>query len=121
MSSITTIEQALSQVENDPSKVLGLKIGPHTTPNHPIDAPFPSLPILGPILHWIQPDIQVQQIASPSTSASSTLKMTAPFVANYIGPALPPGSAPHRYVFLLYEQPEGFMGEKYAPPGGKEL
>ncbi|BCR88284.1 uncharacterized protein ACHE_40848S [Aspergillus chevalieri] len=45
--------------------------------------------------------------------------MTAPFVANYIGPASTPGSAPHRYVFLLYEQPEGFVGEKYAPPGGE--
>ncbi|OJJ80540.1 YbhB/YbcL family Raf kinase inhibitor-like protein [Aspergillus glaucus CBS 516.65] len=160
MSSITTIEQALSLIENDSSKVLGLKIGSHTikpgqyipraeanktrrpiTPDLTlpsnttdktyiaisldIDAPFPSLPILGPILHWIQPGIRLQQTpyspSSPSSSSSSTLQPTAPFVANYIGPAPPPGSAPHRYVFLLYEQPEGFAGERYAPKDGREL
>lgn len=44
-----------------------------------------------------------------------------PFVANYIGPAPPPGSAPHRYTFFLFEQPEDFDGTKYAPEGGKPL
>jgi phosphatidylethanolamine-binding protein len=42
-------------------------------------------------------------------------------VANYIGPAPPPGSSPHRYVFFLYEQPVGFEGKKYAPPNGGNL
>lgn len=70
--------------------------------------------MLGPILHWIQPGLRADV-------ASGTLKTTAPFVANYIGPAPPPGSAPHRYVFLLYEQPEGFDGAEYAPADGKEL
>lgn len=84
-----------------------------------VDAPFPSFGVLGPILHWIQPGLQ----PAPSESGTDAyaLKITAPCVANYIGPAPPPGSSPHRYIFMLYEQPGGFDGAKYAPPGGKEL
>jgi phosphatidylethanolamine-binding protein (PEBP) family uncharacterized protein len=82
-----------------------------------IDAPFPSLPVLGPILHWIQPGLK----PSPGENGSSTLQTTDPFVTDYIGPAPPPGSGPHRYVFFLYEQPADFDGLKYAPPGGRKL
>lgn len=42
-------------------------------------------------------------------------------MANYIGPAPPPGSSPHRYLFILYEQPDGFEGGKYAPADGRNL
>jgi phosphatidylethanolamine-binding protein (PEBP) family uncharacterized protein len=79
-----------------------------------IDAPFPSFNILSPILHWIQPDLKSSGLESPTTNNNKTLSSASPFIANYIGPAPPPGSAPHRYVFLLYEQPE-----KYVSPGGK--
>jgi phosphatidylethanolamine-binding protein (PEBP) family uncharacterized protein len=81
-----------------------------------IDAPFPSFDVLGPILHWVQPGLK----AEPA-DGGSVLKATEPFVANYIGPAPPPGSSPHRYVFFLYEQPAGFDGTKYAPKDGKPL
>lgn len=77
-----------------------------------IDAPFPSFNVLGPILHWVQPDVKASEL---------TLNTEAPFIANYIGPAPPPGSGPHRYVFFLFEQPAGFDARKYAPPGGKNL
>jgi phosphatidylethanolamine-binding protein len=83
-----------------------------------IDAPFPSFGVLGPILHWIQPGLQA---TTPTDVGSFTLKPSAPFVANYIGPAPPPGSSPHRYIFFLYEQPESFDGQKYAPPNGANL
>lgn len=79
-----------------------------------IDAPFPSFGVLGPILHWIQPGL----VPSPS---STQLTTTSPFVVDYIGPAPPPGSASHRYIFLLYEQPKDFDSEKYAPPGGQKF
>ena len=84
-----------------------------------IDAPFPSFGFLGPVLHWIQPGLKAE--LSPDTEGSQVLKLkaTEPFVANYIGAAPPPGSSPHRYTFLLYEQPEGFDGSKYAPPDGQ--
>jgi hypothetical protein len=78
-----------------------------------LDAPFPSFSVLGPALHWIQPGL----------TAGSDNKLTSnePFVANYIGPAPPPKSAPHRYVFILFEQPNGFDTQKYAPAGGAPL
>ena len=78
-----------------------------------IDAPFPSFGVLGPILHWIQSDAKITD--------SSLLEFDAPFVANWIGPAPPPGSAPHRYIFFLYEQPETFDLKDHAPVDGKEL
>jgi phosphatidylethanolamine-binding protein len=78
-----------------------------------LDAPFPSFGALGPILHWIQPGLK----AGPN----NTLTSNEPFIANYIGPAPPPGSSPHRYSFFLFEQPEGFDGKKYAPAGGRPL
>jgi len=36
---------------------------------------------------------------------------------DYAGPEPPPMSKPHRYVFLLYEQPEGLDAGK----GGKKV
>ena len=79
-----------------------------------LDAPLPSWGFLGPILHWIQPGLRVSE-------SSDTLTSTDVFVANYIAPAPPPGSSAHRYVFFLYEQPDGFDSKKYAPADGKPL
>jgi hypothetical protein len=75
-----------------------------------LDAPFPSFSVLGPVLHWIQPGFK--------PGPGNTLTSSEPFIANYAGPAPPPGSAPHRYVFLLFEQPDAFNGNRYAPTGG---
>lgn len=84
-----------------------------------VDAPFQSFPVLSPILHWIQPGLKSERTADGTTTllaASGT-----PFIANYIGPSPPPGSAPHRYIFLLYEQPADFDGKKHAPAGGAPM
>ncbi|KAI1455967.1 putative protease inhibitor [Annulohypoxylon moriforme] len=143
-----SVKAGLSLIENDKSKILGLTIGKfadiqpgqyidkadaksvpelHFTDLSPektylvvgldLDAPFPSFGVLGPVLHWIQPGFK----AEPKEGGGFTLKSTEPFVANYIGPGPPKISAPHRYSFFLYEQPEGLDGKKYAPPGGKEM
>ncbi|KAK9457082.1 phosphatidylethanolamine-binding protein [Dipodascopsis uninucleata] len=142
----SSITKALTFAE-DSSKVLGLVVGGHTVKpgmyipraeaqsppdlsfnvhsnsdtymviGIDIDAPFPSLPILGPILHWIQPGLKPEI----TSNGQSTFKVSAPFVANYIGPAPPPGSTPHRYVFILYKQPADFDGSKFAPSDGKNL
>ena len=83
-----------------------------------LDGPFPSFSILSPILHWIQPSLH----PAPSEDGTTTiLKANAPFIANWIGPEPPPGSSPHRYVFLLYEQPEEFEVHRYTSEGGKEM
>lgn len=73
--------------------------------------------MLGPILHWIQPGFQ----AKSDASGQQILETQVPFVANYIGPAPPPPSGPHRYIFFIYEQPADFDGSKYAPADGKPL
>ncbi|KAH8677543.1 phosphatidylethanolamine-binding protein [Xylariales sp. PMI_506] len=140
-----TVKAALAAMEADPAKVLVLSYGgkpitngdylPRAEAQSPpeiswpgasetttyqlvamdLDAPFPSFGVLGPILHWIQPGVK----AAPSTKVLSPAGQ--PFVANYIGPAPPPGSSPHRYTFFLYEQPDGFDPSQHAPPDGKNL
>ncbi|KAF7910641.1 uncharacterized protein EAF01_002151 [Botrytis porri] len=60
----------------------------------------PSPPHLPPltdtILHYIQPNYTLIPRGLLTTSS--------PFIANYIGPAPPPGSAPHQYTFFLCTQ-----------------
>ncbi|KAK0549376.1 hypothetical protein OC845_003178 [Tilletia horrida] len=41
-------------------------------------------------------------------SSDGTLKNTSAFVENYMGPAPPAGSGPHRYMTLIVAQPSGF-------------
>ncbi|XXG99467.1 hypothetical protein Hte_005806 [Hypoxylon texense] len=146
-----SVKTALSLIETDKSKVLGLTVGKHAdvqpgqfipkadataapelsfaslSPDKTyvilsvdLDAPFPSFSVLGPALHWIQPGLK----AVPLGGAAGGFGLETgdePFVANYAPPGAPSISAPHRYVFLLYEQPAGFDGSKLAPPGGKEM
>jgi phosphatidylethanolamine-binding protein (PEBP) family uncharacterized protein len=60
----------------------------------------------------------------PEKAVDGTINLVArdaPFIADYAGPGPPPPSSLHRYVFLLYEQPEGFDPIKFAPPGGKKV
>ena len=83
-----------------------------------IDAPFPSWAGLGPIQHWIQSGLRVEQDSSDTKNLKAT---NVPFIADYIGPAPPPGSAPHRYVFFLYNEPADFDVKKHAPPEGKHV
>ncbi|KAJ5795054.1 Protease inhibitor (Tfs1) [Penicillium paradoxum] len=144
MPSEKQIRAAFTLIQNDKSKLLSLTIGDkenvqpgtwlsrNVAQNPPklafsganptstylvvsldIDAPFTAFNFLGPILHWIQSDIKV--------TGEAALQYDAPFIANYIGPAPPPVGGPHRYLFFLYEQPEGFDLKAHAPAGGKKL
>ncbi|KIW69475.1 hypothetical protein PV04_05350 [Phialophora macrospora] len=67
-----------------------------------LDAPFPSFAPLSPVQHWLQAGFA----ASEPSSQSSALTSSNPPIAHWAGPGPPPISSPHRYVFLLYEQPE---------------
>jgi phosphatidylethanolamine-binding protein len=40
-------------------------------------------------------------------------------MVSWIGPEPPPGSSPHVYTFLLYEQPKDFEGNFGFPADGK--
>ncbi|KAF4632589.1 hypothetical protein G7Y89_g5540 [Cudoniella acicularis] len=148
MPDIKNIEAAIALSKEDESKVLGLTIGAQkvkVTPGQHIpkgeaqlapelsfngaatgttyivigidlDAPFPSFSVLSPILHWLQPGLK------PTDGTTNLIAPDdAPFIADYAGPGPPPPSSPHRYVFLLYEQPVGFDPARFAPPGGKKM
>lgn len=84
-----------------------------------IDAPFPSWRGLGPILHWVQPNLK-PDLASGKLAASPSTETTV--MVDYIGPAPPPPSSPHRYCFFLYKQPAGLDVESFhAKRGGKKV
>jgi phosphatidylethanolamine-binding protein (PEBP) family uncharacterized protein len=78
-----------------------------------LDAPFPSFAILSPVLHWMQ--------ASITVSSTGQLVSPDPVIAFWAGPGPPPISGPHRYVFLLYEEPVGFDAGKYIKPKGWQI
>ncbi|KAL3417221.1 phosphatidylethanolamine-binding protein [Phlyctema vagabunda] len=147
MPSSKIIKSGLALLESDSSKLLGVQVGEHVvTPGLYIpkseaqlppdisfsmlstskdylvvsldpDAPFPSFSVLGPILHWIQPELK----PTPETGGTGNIKLTSHFVADYIGPAPPLCSWPHKYVFLLFEQPTGFDSQKYSPSTGDKI
>jgi phosphatidylethanolamine-binding protein len=77
---------------------------------------------MSPILHWIQADYQIgSSLPHQKGTDAELLESSSPFVADYVGPAPPPGSAPHRYIILLYEQPKDYNIQEQAPPDGKRL
>lgn len=82
---------------NKNSKFLAVSLDP--------DAPFPSFPFLGPILHGVQPDLTVG--AKEAAGDWHPLVSDTPPIVDYIKPGPPAPSAAHRYVFLLYKQPDG--------------
>ncbi|KAJ4385487.1 hypothetical protein N0V93_009915 [Gnomoniopsis smithogilvyi] len=145
MPSNKSLDAAFELIKKDPSKLLGLTFGKHsvaepgqfvskaetqaspqlthssTSPTKTYlaisldpDAPFAVFPVLGPVLHWIQPGLK-------SSTSGGSLEATEPFIANWVAASPPPGSAPHRYIFILYEQPEGLETKKFAPKEGQEM
>ncbi|TQV99398.1 hypothetical protein V2A60_004876 [Cordyceps javanica] len=76
-----------------------------------LDAPFPSFSFLGPIAHWIQTDlVAAENGGSEGGGGFTKLESGARPVVPYVGPGPPPPSAPHRYVFMLWEQPASVAG-----------
>ncbi|KAK4176462.1 phosphatidylethanolamine-binding protein [Triangularia setosa] len=91
-----------------------------------LDPPFPSFPVLGPILHGMQADMAL----STSFTGEDSVDMEKQFiplekdtrfnlgeddggeVARYMGPAPLGWSEPHRYVCLMWQQPEGVTGDR---------
>lgn len=77
--------------------------------NIDLDAPFASLPVLGPILHYFQSDLTIGVTKDDAGFAVlAKTKGEKSLCADWVAPRPPPGARPHRYVSLLYEQPAGF-------------
>lgn len=85
--------------------------------NVDLDAPFISWSVLGPILHWLQAGLTVSSATEDGLAPLVAPAANEPHIVNYAPPGPPPGAAPHRYVFLLYEQPVGFEAARCAPNG----
>ncbi|EPE05153.1 protease inhibitor [Ophiostoma piceae UAMH 11346] len=78
------------------------------------DAPFPSFPFLGPVLHGVQTDLAPrepdQDDRHSSSEWSQLVSDKAPLVA-HAKPGPPRVSAPHRYVSVLWRQPDVDVAE----------
>ena len=94
-----------------------------------LDAPFPSFSPPSPILHWAQLDLTIQPNPAKSGSGSKTNDLvsfvssgvTPRTVASYVPAAPPPISYPHRYLFLLYEQPDDLSSEAFGAKEGVDM
>lgn len=60
---------------------------------------------MSPILHWGQTGLKQE-------AGSQVLASSDEPIASWHPAGPPPGAAPHRYVFLLYEQPADFNLKK---------
>ncbi|KIW05256.1 uncharacterized protein PV09_03789 [Verruconis gallopava] len=78
--------------------------------NLDLDAPFASFNLLSPILHFLQGDLTVGN--------NGILESSSPPLTYWARPGPPPGAAPHRYVSILYEQPESFNSDHSVVPEG---
>ncbi|KAI0491166.1 PEBP-like protein [Xylaria cf. heliscus] len=74
-----------------------------------LDAPFPSFPVLGPILHGLHIDL----VPGPADSDGfAPLEGPKDWLAPYLPPGPPKPSSAHRYVFLVFEQPKALDAAK---------
>ena len=70
-----------------------------------VDAPYVSVPLLSPIVHWIQPGLKPND--------AGVLQFETPCVVDWLAPTPPPFSGPHRYVVILYQQAGDFDVSKW--------
>lgn len=94
-----------------------------------LDPPFPSFPVLAPILHSLEADLRLEteeldadegyiyltadEVAGGSEGIRhARSEMRTKPVVGYMGPNPPGVSSPHRYIFLCWEQPGGVDGRK---------
>ncbi|KAF5329805.1 hypothetical protein D9619_009404 [Psilocybe cf. subviscida] len=65
------------------------------------DAPSRQDPKWGQFRHWVLPGLKLP------AGGSLQAQKTKPAATPYMGPAPPPGSGFHRYIFLLFQEPAG--------------
>ncbi|KAF2000242.1 PEBP-like protein [Amniculicola lignicola CBS 123094] len=75
-----------------------------------LDAPYPSLPFLSPILHGMQAGLKAE--GQPDAEGYIKFTSSGKDISAWIPPNPPPLSAEHRYVFLVWEQPDDLTNDK---------
>ncbi|CEN61826.1 hypothetical protein ASPCAL08474 [Aspergillus calidoustus] len=89
-------------------KTAPLQPGLYTLIAIDIDAPYTSFNALSPIVHWIQTGFVVPEPEAESEQSQEIeLRSTDPVIVPWLPAYPPPGTAPHRYVFMLYKQTPG--------------
>ncbi|KAI0127219.1 phosphatidylethanolamine-binding protein [Xylariales sp. AK1849] len=79
------------------------------------DAPTPDKPQFAFWRHWVLPGLQPL-----SGNGAGEVAMTKPALTQYLGPGPKDDSKPHRYLFLLYREPEALHLTK-EDVGGEEF
>lgn len=102
-----------------------------------LDAPTPQDPSVAEIRHFLGGDFMLTGCGAGTSDGVALLSNTTSAVSEYVQPAPPAGSDPHRYVsllcptmrgcddlqtlmvwcryvFLLYAQPEGFNNQTFV-------
>ncbi|KAF8199074.1 PEBP-like protein [Pholiota molesta] len=67
------------------------------------DAPTPQAPTVAQIRHFLGGNFFLESPRSPTLLSNHT-----PAISKFQQPTPPAGSDPHRYTFLLFDQPKGF-------------
>lgn len=82
------------------------------------DAPSRATPDFREFVHWVVSDITAESLATGGAVTGTT-------VMDYLGVGAPCNSGKHRYVFYLFEQPDGAnpasLAEAFAGRGGKKV
>ncbi|KAH8077041.1 PEBP-like protein [Cristinia sonorae] len=78
--------------------------GPFVVATVDPDAPTPQTPTSAQIRHFLGGNFHLGPTGRLTNSTAA--------ISNFLQPTPPAGSDPHRYVFLLFEQPRGFNQQK---------
>jgi len=80
------------------------------------------LPFLGPICHGLWTDLKVGEAEENGFKLLESLYKP---IISWIKPGPPPISGPHRYIFMVWEQPAEFTKQKIEDAvglsGGQEI
>ncbi|KAA8897514.1 phosphatidylethanolamine-binding protein [Sphaerosporella brunnea] len=103
----------LSETKSSPTFALGKNSVTCAESKYIIIALDPDAPSwASPVLHFMNTNFSAAELEEGSKNLTSTNKnATAP----WLDPAPPAGTGPHRYIFLLFEQPEGNFHVKDVP------
>ncbi|KAL2020899.1 hypothetical protein VTK56DRAFT_7890 [Thermocarpiscus australiensis] len=86
------------------------------------DAPTPDEPKFAYWRHWVVSGLKPSaQVAQGETGSLSPAVFSKPALTEYLGPGPKDESRPHRYLFLLFREPEGGLSLSKEDVGGEEF
>ncbi|KAG6872122.1 hypothetical protein C0995_012776 [Termitomyces sp. Mi166 len=95
------------------SAIGDIGMGPFVIATVDPDAPTPQDPTNAQIRHFLGPNYFTE--SSPARGAEALVNRTAA-ISEFRQPTPPAGSDPHRYIFLLFNQPTEFNGQTLVTP-----